>query len=201
MTARSGGLRLFVAIWPPLDVIEALDEFLAPRRSHSDVWWAASESFHITLAFCEHVNPDRVDRLGELLAEASIVSPFTLRLLGAGAFPHVGRAKVLWQGVDDPSGSLDPLARRVRGAANHAGAQPDGAAFAAHLTVARSRGVEATKWLRVLSAFTSREWTADEMHLVASYRGQGPRGRSRYEVVQSFGFSGPSQSPETPARP
>jgi len=201
MSARPSTARLFVAVVPPLDVIEALDGFLEPRRvASTELRWASPESFHVTLAFCPHVPRDRVEYLSELLTPATRVGEFRLRLMGAGAFPHAARAKVLWQGVHDPADALAPLTRRVRGAANRAGGSPDGAAFSAHLTVARSAGVQASRWLSVLSTFTSREWTVDTVHLIESWLGQGPRGRSRYEVVETFAVSGPARSPETPAR-
>ena len=48
------------------------------------------------------------------------------------------------------------------------------------------RPVEATRWLRVLSTYRSRDFPVTEMVLVESHLGQGPGNRPRYEVVQSF---------------
>jgi 2'-5' RNA ligase len=79
---------------------------------------------------------------------------------------------------------LDRLATGCRAAAAKAGAAPQGAAFHPHVTLGRvSRPVEATRWLRVLDAFTSRTWRVEEVELVASYLGQGPRNRPRHEVL------------------
>jgi 2'-5' RNA ligase len=40
-----------------------------------------------------------------------------------------------------------------------------------------------TDWVRLLDAYDGPAWTVDTLTLVASYLGEGPRGRPRYEVV------------------
>jgi 2'-5' RNA ligase len=44
-----------------------------------------------------------------------------------------------------------------------------------------------SRWVQLLDAYIGPDWVADRIELVASYLGQGPRGRPRYEVVESFG--------------
>ena len=57
-----------------------------------------------------------------------------------------------------------------------------------------NRPVEATRWLRVLSAYEGPEWTVDEVELVASHLGEGPRNRPRHEPVATFALGVPSES-------
>ena len=45
------------------------------------------------------------------------------------------------------------------------------------------RPAEVSKWVRLLDAYRGPAWTADRIALVASYLGEGPRGRPRYETV------------------
>ncbi|QIK67696.1 RNA 2',3'-cyclic phosphodiesterase [Nocardioides sp. HDW12B] len=184
-------MRMFVAIRPPDHVIEDLDDFLAPRREASRLRWTHPDTWHLTLAFMADV-PDRSrDELEERLGEAAARRrPFDLRLAGGGAFPDPTRAKVLYADVraDDPV-ELDRLAVGARNAAATSGAPPDGAAFVPHLTLARmNRPVEATRWLRVLGAYDGPTWTVDEVELVASHLGEGPRNRPRHEPVATFGL-------------
>jgi 2'-5' RNA ligase len=116
-----------------------------------------------------------------------------VRLAGAGAFPDPGRARVLFTRVEADGPELDRLAVGVRAAANRAGAGAAGGPFRAHVTLARTgRPVEATRWLRALETYRGEEWTAREVALVASYLGEGARGRPRHDVVETFPMGGPS---------
>lgn len=180
------GQRMFVAVGLPEEVREDLADFLAPREGMP---WVDPRQWHLTLAFMESVPVAREDELVERLAVAAgRVGPFPLRLTGAGCFPDPTRAKALWLGVDDAArGPLQRLATGARAAANVTGAPPDGRAFVPHLTLARlRRPVEATRWLRVLDTYVSPVVEVDEVELVASYLGEGAKGRPRHEVVATI---------------
>ena len=85
-------MRLFVAVVPPIEVVEDLSEFVEPRREHpdDDIRWAADEHWHITLAFLGDVPDWKTEELGERLERAAKrQKPFELQLTGAGAFPGV----------------------------------------------------------------------------------------------------------------
>ena len=183
------GMRLFVAIVPPEDVLEDLGDFLGPRREAGrDLRWTDPHQWHLTLAFMAEV-PERVlDDLSERLARvARRYEPVTLAITGAGCFPHVARARVLWCGVLDEAAALPPLARSVRGVAAKAGADPDGGRFRGHITLARlPRPADATRWVRVLDGYAGPSWVARELTLVASHLGEGRNGRPRYDVLDRF---------------
>jgi 2'-5' RNA ligase len=183
-------MRMFVAVAPPESALGDLERFLAPRREAGrELRWTAHEQWHLTLAFMAAVEPRHLDDLVERLGRAAARrTPFTVKLAGGGAFPHPGRAKVLYAGVEtDDAEELRRLAVGARAAANKAGADADGGRFHAHLTLARSgRPFEATKWLRVLEAYTGPSWHADAITLIESHLGEGPRKRPRYEVVETF---------------
>jgi RNA 2',3'-cyclic 3'-phosphodiesterase len=193
-------MRMFVAVTPPEDVLEELEEFLAPRREAEALRWTRPESWHLTLAFMASV-PDRSydDLLERLTRAGRRRTPFTVSLAGGGAFPNVARAKVLYAAVDgepDAVEELRRLATGARAAASKAGAPVDGSSFHPHLTLARmSRPVEATRWIRVLSTYYSRPFQVGEMALVQSFLGQGAGGRPRYETVATFPLGGPADDP------
>ena len=184
-------MRMFAAVLPPEDVLEQLEEFLAPRREASPFRWTRPESWHLTLAFMAKVPERSLDDLEQRLERAGRRrTPFSLTLAGGGAFPNPARARVLYAGVEAAPAAIEELRRLstgARAAANKAGAPSDGATFRPHLTLARlNRPVEATKWLRVLSTFRSREFQVTELALVESHLGEGPGNRPRYEVVRTF---------------
>lgn len=181
--------RMFVAALPPETAVEDLEEFLSVRREATALRWTLPEHWHLTLAFLADV-PDRAyDDLVDRLARAARKrSAQDAAIVGGGAFPHPDAAKVLWAGVEvgDPVG-LRQLATGCRAAASKAGIAVPGDRFRPHLTLARTgRPVSATKWVRVLDAYRGPRFRITETVLVASYLGEGPRKRPRYEVLETF---------------
>lgn len=190
-------MRMFVALMPPKAVLESLAGFLAPRQEAEPGFrWTADEQWHVTLAFLPEVAKRQLDDLLSRLERAAARRmPFSICIAGGGAFPNVGRAKVVYAGLDlgPHHEELARLATGVRAAANKAGAAVDGATFSPHVTLARlSRPTEVSRWIRVLDAYRGPEWTAAEIVLFASHLGEGPRRRPRYEWVESFAL-GPVQ--------
>jgi 2'-5' RNA ligase len=181
-------VRMFVAVVPPEGVREGLQEFLAPRREAEQLRWTLPEQWHVTLAFLADV-PDRaVDDLVERLGRAARKrSPMSAKIAGGGAFPHVGKAKVLFADLDTDREELSRAATGTRAAASRAGIAVDGQRFRPHVTLARmNRPIEATNWVRLLDAYAGPTWTVEDFALVASYLGEGPRGRPRHEVLETF---------------
>jgi 2'-5' RNA ligase len=202
---------MFVAVVPPEDVVEHLEEFLAPRREAGAFRWTVPDQWHLTLAFSANV-PDRSydDLVARLTRAAAKRSPMQARIAGGGAFPNVGRAKVLYAGIEtalEPGGETggEELRRAATGARTalaKAGAEVDGQRFRAHLTLARiGRPVEATNWVRLLDGYAGPSWQIDELALVASYLGEGPRKRPRHEVVETFSLGRSGSGPAPPAAP
>lgn len=205
-------MRAFVAVLPPPDVVEALTTFLEPRQDalamHGRWRWTRPEHLHLTLAFLPELDEWREEELGEEGALwAARTAPLTLRLAGAGAFPDPGTARVLWAGVQEDPGAPAPQepqdreeraeskeprlgswAAATRALSSRAGARVDGTRFSPHVTVARGVGPPgpAGHLVQSLDTLRTEPWTADEVVLVRSYLGQGPRGTPRYEVVQTW---------------
>jgi 2'-5' RNA ligase len=184
-------MRMFVALRPPDEAVEHLDEFLAVRRQAAAFRWTPAEQVHVTLAFLAEVPDRRLDDLVERLTRAARRrTPVTTRIAGGGAFPHAGAARVLWAGLRlDGSGrtELGRMATGARAAAGKAGIALDGQRFRPHLTVARlGRPAEVSSWVRLLDAYEGPEWTTTTYSLVASHLGEGPRNRPRHEIVEEL---------------
>ncbi len=189
-------MRMFTAVLPPDDVIEDLDEFLASRREADaagdrPLRWTMPYQWHITLGFMPQVPVRALDDLLERLTRAGRRrTPFALRIAGGGAFPGPARAKVLYAGIEataDAAEELGRLSAGARAAASKAGADAGGGPFTPHVTLARSgRPFEATRLMRVLDTYRSREFLVEEFVLVESHLGEGPRNRPRYDVVARF---------------
>ena len=187
--------RMFVAVVPPPEAVAHLDDFLAVRRDAAAFRWSAPEQWHLTLAFSADV-PDRsLDDLDERLARlAGRRTPLDLRVAGGGAFPHPDRARVLYARLgasDEAAAGLALLAAGCRAAMSKAGARVDGQRFRPHLTLGRlGRPDNVTSWVRLLDAYDGPDWVAEEIALVASHLGEGPRRRPRHEVVGTYALGG-----------
>ena len=186
---------MFAAVVPPAEVVEHLDAFLEVRRAAGAFRWVSTEQLHVTVAFLADVPDRRLDDLVERLTRAARRrTAFAAAVTGGGAFPNAARARVLWAGLDlDEHGrtELTRLATGARAAANRAGVPVDGQRFRPHVTLARlGHPQEVSSWVRLLDAYRGPAWTVDRLTLVASYLGEGPRGRPRYEPVEEFALSG-----------
>jgi RNA 2',3'-cyclic 3'-phosphodiesterase len=187
-------MRMFVGAVPPVAALEDLEEFLSVRREAAPFRWTVPDQWHITLAFLADV-PDRAyDDLVERLTRAARKrQPMRATIAGGGAFPNVGRAKVLWCGVELDTAGLDGgeelrrLATGCRAAASKAGIEVAGERFKPHITIARTgHPVEATSWVRLLDTYRGPAYDVDEISLIASHLGEGPRKRPRYDVLETF---------------
>lgn len=184
-------MRMFVAIVPPPEVLEHLQEFLVPRQEvDDDLRWTAPEQWHITLAFMGHAPERSLDDLHDRLGRAAARrTRFAAAVAGGGAFPNPARAKVLYAGIElgESREEVRRLATGARAAANKAGAEAGGGRFHPHLTLARiRRPTEVSRWLRVLDTYRGPAWLVEEITLIRSHLGEGPRGRPRYELVETF---------------
>ena len=181
--------RLFVAVVPPRSVVDAIDDFLEPRRDAGTGFrWTVPEGWHLTCVFLPAVESARIEPLEEALEEvAGRTGPFAVQLAGAGAFPVADRAKALWLGVTQGAEDLSRLARRCRNAAVSCGIGVDGGRFHSHLTLARTRPFAARRWLTILDAIPEQAWGVEEFALVRSRLLPGGAG---YETLRRFPLAG-----------
>lgn len=192
--------RVFCALRPPQEEVDRLDDFLDVRRDAGAFSWTDAGQFHLTLAFLPDVPEHHLDDLVEATAAAAARrEPFDLCLGGGGAFPDPARAKVLWVGLrtdEHADRELAALAAGIRGSAAHTGAQVDGQRFRPHVTVARcGRPTPLDRWVRLLDGFSGAFWTVDEVEVVVSHLGVGPRRGARHEVLARLPVGGAKPIP------
>jgi RNA 2',3'-cyclic 3'-phosphodiesterase len=162
-------VRLFVAVWPPADVLDALAAL--PRVSREGVRWTTRDQWHATLRFLGNVDDDGVGELSSALAHAVGSVPRTEAVMGP-AVEALGRAVVCV-----PIAGLDGVAAAaIEGTASF-GQPPEARPFKGHLTLARVRRGSPRA---LCGAPISERWPVDEVHLVRS--NLHPKG-ARYETV------------------
>jgi 2'-5' RNA ligase len=120
-------MRLFVAVWPPPDVVERLGDLR--RCNRGGVRWTTADQWHVTLRFLGEV--DEPAPVVEALARAELEPAEAQLGPTSEAFGrHV---------VAVPVAGLDELARRVIAATAWFGSPPPDRPYHGHITLARIR--------------------------------------------------------------
>lgn len=134
-------MRFFVGLEIPSPVRLAMEERTERlRRSLPHASWVTSANYHLLLAFLGDREEGSLGALGKALsvAFASHVV-FDVQLAGAGSFPPLRPARVLWIGVEDRL-NLESLHRCVwESLTPVVDIETDWRPFHAHATVARCR--------------------------------------------------------------
>jgi len=134
-----GAIRAFIAVNLPASVKGALGEL---QKSMSQAGlkarWAQHMGIHVTLKFLGAVSDDRVPAIRAAMEEAAGgFRPMEARVAGVGAFPNERWPRVVWVGLDEPTGDMAALHVRLEAALEPLGFEPEGRPFRPHLTLAR----------------------------------------------------------------
>ena len=134
--------------WRSFCAVELSDEIAAGiRRIQEDlkerargVRWVRPEGIHLTLKFLGEVDPDRIEGIAHKMEEAvRETGPFSIGVRGGGAFPNARNPRVIWIGIDDPSGELRKVQARVEENMEELGFTREGRGYTPHLTLGRLR--------------------------------------------------------------
>jgi 2'-5' RNA ligase len=179
-------VRLFVALTPPGEVLEALRiATLELRESAPELRWSRPAQWHVTLAFLGEVADGVVDELSRRLNRAAARHPpLSLSLGGGGRFGH----QVLWTGVHGDRDRLRRLAGSVRAAARRSRLPVEERPYRPHLTLGRAAagGVDLRPLVGRLAPWQSAPWVATQMDLVCSRLGAAPDGSALHEPVAGW---------------
>ncbi len=170
-------VRCFAALPIPEGARRTLERALDGYRDRGwPVRWVRPEGIHITLKFFGEVPRDRIDAIAESLDFARDgIGPLGLTLRGFGAFPAADRPRVLWAGVEAPSG-LELLQDRVETRADSLGFSGEGGVYRPHVTVGRVREGERIPRVEVEAFFAEAmesTFSADRVVLYESIPGPG----------------------------
>jgi 2'-5' RNA ligase len=148
-------VRLFVAVWPPAEVLDAIGAL--DRPDVPGVRWTTPDQWHVTLRFLGDVADELVAPLGACLpggpARVATMGPVTARL---------GRSILM-----APVGGLDELAGAVLAATAPLVPLTELRPYRGHLTLARARR---GAWIPSTAAGTplAGSWPVRRLSLVRS---------------------------------
>ena len=172
-------MRLFFAIQLPAEVREKVRPVYEAARAAAGpaVGFTRLEQLHFTLAFLgEAPSAD-----GALAAGAAVRgAPFDVAIGGRGAFPGLGRPRVLWLGVTEGASQMTAIAAQI--------SKPGDRPFKAHLTLGRvkPRGDHAARrCLETIPLGELARFRATEFVLMQSILGPGG---ATHSVVRSCGL-------------
>ncbi len=136
-------MRLFCALELPEDVRHKIGEYseqIRKRLPGISASWTRETNFHLTIKFVGDVAENRATDLSTAAARAaSEFAPFKLRIAGNGIFPQRNSPRVIWIGLDDPTGNLKLLHARLDEEAEMVGFDRESRPYHPHLTLARIR--------------------------------------------------------------
>ena len=168
MKAPEESWRLFIAVELPLSIRQKVRSHIDHLRQavpDAQASWTREENLHLTLKFLGDTPVTKVEALAQAIQNAAIrVSPFGIVVGGCGAFPPHGHPRVLWIGIDDPSGRLALLHQGLEAECDQAGLTREERPFHPHLTIARLRKPQGSRHL----AQTHRELGFDGETVVVS---------------------------------
>jgi 2'-5' RNA ligase len=168
-------VRLFVAVWPPDEVLDALEEL--PRPKVVGCRWTNRDQWHVTLRFLGEM-PD--DALPELV---SAIDGIGLAPVAATTGPVVELLNP--RIVSVPVSGLEALGPAVISATAAFGRPPEDRRFRGHITLARLKGVRKRDLGAGIGAAIAGTWSVGDVHVVRSFL--SPKG-ARYESVATVGL-------------
>ncbi len=168
--------RLFVAAWPPDDVLDVVGRL--DRPPVAGVHWTTRDQWHVTVRFLGSV-PD-AGPVVDALACVVLAGPVRATL-----GPEVGRfgRRILHV----PVAGLEALAAAVIGATAGLGKPPEDRPFHGHLTLARVAKDARTDLRALTGTPVEGGWDVDAVCLVESRLSAA---RARYEVLERFPLAG-----------
>lgn len=171
----SAAWRVFCALDISEDVRARLvDHIQRLRKALPNVHasWSRADNIHLTLKFFGDVEKDAIKKLSAAAARVvQTFSPFQIRVGGTGTFPKQALPRVLWIGIEDPSGNLASLEARFEDECAIEGFPKEDRAFRPHLTLARIRKPEGSRNLGELHkeiGFAASEVVVPELLLMRS---------------------------------
>jgi len=136
-------IRAFIAIPLPDSLLEKLAvtrRRLERRAPHRSVRWVRPEGIHLTLKFLGDTPKHKLPEIERALAVVARNAPGCTFTVGElGCFPRPRRPRVIWVGVQEPTGRMAALQKAIEEAMGGLGFEPERRGFHPHLTLGRVR--------------------------------------------------------------
>jgi 2'-5' RNA ligase len=184
-------MRLFLAIDIEDNVIRAIQYAVSKlRETRAPVRWVKPPGIHLTLKFLGETPPDRLDDMIIPLENvAAETMSFPLLVTGVGTFPEKRSPKVIWAGVEEPSGALARLHGSLERVMSGLGWAKEKRSFSPHITLGRVKGNinlgRLSDVVRSLGDKRLGRLDVNSFYLIQSHLKSGG---AEYEIMREFRF-------------
>ncbi len=190
--------RLFVAVFPPAQLVQSLQAAVAGLTkivSTPVIRWTPPGNLHLTSNFLGAIEIARIPQIAAALkAACNGHRQHAIRLAGLGCFPNRSRPQIIWAGMKGDLLPLESLKKSIDAHLAAVGCACEDRRFHPHLTIGRVRDLNSTGRRDLAAALAERqdcdfgEWqigTIDLMESVLSQ--QGPA----YGALESIQLENP----------
>ena len=152
------GIRSFLAFELPLEIKDIVARVSGElRKSNLDLKWVKVDNIHLTVVFLGNVQMADMEAIGDEAGKVCLkTGSFGISLVGMGVFPNTRRPRVVWIGVDEPTGTLSRLQQDVEQNIAPLGFPAERRKFSPHLTLGRVKRGRSPAELEALGEYATR---------------------------------------------
>lgn len=184
--------RIFIALDISEETKEKIARFISELKKeflHLRVGWEKPEKIHLTLKFLGDIDEEQLSKVKEAVRKtASDAKAFSLRVEKTGCFPSPKKARILWLGLSDETGTLQNLHLALERELEEQGFEKEGRPFQAHLTIARLREPQRSRELVEAHLRKKFEPVSFEVSAIVIYESKLQPAGSVYSVVETINF-------------
>ncbi|MCA9141083.1 MAG: RNA 2',3'-cyclic phosphodiesterase [Planctomycetales bacterium] len=170
-------IRSFISIPITPAITSAAIKIIKTLKPHDDgIKWVPTDNLHLTLKFLGEVDNVEIPEVCKTIRRVTeTIEPFELHFSGTGGFPSAEKPRIVYAGIDDPSGNLVTLVSGLEKQLAGLGFKPEPRDYTPHLTLGRTRsnsrraGSELVDAMAALGNVNLGEMVVDEVHLMASF--------------------------------
>ena len=156
------GIRSFLAFELPTEIREQIGNVSRElRKSTLPIRWVRVENIHLTVVFLGSVSENAIEEIKERINPVvKRYSTFEVKLNGVGVFPHWGRPRVIWLGLNGEIERISQLRDELQEELKVVGYREEKRPFRPHLTIGRFKvPLEKDDYLK---------WILDKYHDISS---------------------------------
>ncbi|MBN2413803.1 RNA 2',3'-cyclic phosphodiesterase [candidate division KSB1 bacterium] len=140
-------IRTFICFEIPVPIKERIVKLQNELRSLGrGVRWVNPDGIHLTLKFLGDVQEKDIVKIAEAVkTSVNGFMPVKIKIANTGAFPNFKRPRVIWIGVEEPTGQLVEIHRVIEQELEKLEYEKENRNFSPHLTLGRiksSDGIE-----------------------------------------------------------
>ena len=140
MGADGKDIRAFLAIEPPVDILEAMGNLQEKLKKEitGKVSWTKPQGNHLTLKFFGNIDEnDKKNICAAVEKQVASIPPLSIKIAGTGCFPNSKKPRVLWLGASGDIEKITKLQAQLEEDFEKIGFERENRNFRPHLTLSR----------------------------------------------------------------